>query len=108
MAALALLAPLAAVALCGALVRDGLLTTSGTSRGRRARGAAGRTEAARPRHPREGSRAAARDRNFLVTTLVVPVILFGFQVILNPGLIQGVTGDYRHAARWRSGSAPTS
>src|SRR6185503_14983453 len=43
-------------------------------------------------------RLLLRDRNFLVTTLVVPVILFGFQVILNPGLIKGVTGDYRHAA----------
>jgi membrane protease YdiL (CAAX protease family) len=101
MAALALLAPLTAVTLCGRLVRDGLLTTGGTFQGARRVAAApdlsGRKPLVRGILAKD-LRLLLRDRNFLVTTLVVPVILFGFQVTLNPGLIKGVTGDYRHAA----------
>jgi len=100
-AALAILIPLAAVMLCRHFVRDGLLTTSGTFQGvRRLPGAAALPE--RKSLFRgvlaKDLRLLLRDRNFLVTTLVVPVILFGFQVVLNPALIRGVTGDYRHAA----------
>jgi membrane protease YdiL (CAAX protease family) len=101
MGALAILAPLAAVALCGRLVRDGLLTTSGLFQGARRVPVA---PASAERKPlvrgilAKDLRLLLRDRNFLVTTLVVPVILFGFQIILNPALIRGVTGDYRHAA----------
>ena len=101
MGALAVLVPLAAVELCSRLVRDGLLTTSGTFQGTRRASA---TPTVTERKPlvrgvlSKDLRLLFRDRNFLVTTLVVPVILFGFQVILNPALIRGVTGDYRHAA----------
>jgi membrane protease YdiL (CAAX protease family) len=100
-AGFALLFPLASVSLCRHFVRDGLLTTSGTFQGvRRAPG-----EAAAPDRKTLFSGVLAkdlhlllRDRNFLVTTLVVPVILFAFQLLLNPALLRGVTGDYRHAA----------
>jgi len=101
MGSLAILVPLAAVALCGTLVRDGLLTTSGGFQGSRR---IPKASAAPERKPlvrgilAKDLRLLLRDRNFLVTTLVVPVILFGFQIILNPALIRGVTGDYRHAA----------
>lgn len=101
MAALTLLVPLASVGLCTRLVRDGLLTTSGTFQGtRRGPGAAsapGRKTFFRGVLAKD-LRLLLRDRNFLVTTLVVPVILFGFQVMLNPSLVRGVTGDFRHAA----------
>jgi membrane protease YdiL (CAAX protease family) len=101
LAATAILVPLGAVALCRHVVRDGLLTTSGSFQGSRRAPAA---PAGAERKPlvrgilAKDLRLLLRDRNFLVTTLVVPVILFGFQVVLNPALIQGVTGDYRHAA----------
>jgi ABC-2 type transport system permease protein len=101
MAGFALLFPLGAVALCRRFVRDGLLTTSGTFQG--ARRAPGAPPVPERRTLFRGVlakdlRLLLRDRNFLVTTLVVPVILFAFQLVLNPALIRGVTGDFRHAA----------
>ena len=39
-----------------------------------------------------------RDRTFLVNTLVVPVLVFAFQMVVYPNLLRGVTGDFRHAA----------
>jgi membrane protease YdiL (CAAX protease family) len=39
-----------------------------------------------------------RDRNFLVQTLVVPVVVFGFQLILNPALLRNILSDHRHAS----------
>lgn len=101
MAAFAVVIPLAAVALCRRLVRDGLLTTSGTFQGvRRVPGTPTAPERRRLFHGvlAKDLRLLLRDRNFLVNTLVVPVGIFGFQMVLNPGLVQGVTGDYRHAA----------
>jgi membrane protease YdiL (CAAX protease family) len=99
MLGLAILVPLAAVSLCRHLLRDGLLTSSGTFQGtRRARPAGAERTALVRGILAKDLRLLLRDRNFLVTTLVVPVLLFGFQLLLNPALIQGVTGDYRHAA----------
>jgi membrane protease YdiL (CAAX protease family) len=100
MGAFAILSPLAAVALCRHFVRDGLLAASGAYQGTRRAVA----DAARERKGlfrgvlAKDVRLLLRDRNFLVTTLVVPVILFAFQMVLNPALVRGVSGDYRHAA----------
>jgi hypothetical protein len=99
--ALAVLVPLASVTLCRHLVRDGLLATSGTLQGTRRPSAASHGPERKPLLRgilAKDLRLLLRDRNFLVTTLVVPVILFGFQIVLNPSLIEGVTGDFRHAA----------
>jgi membrane protease YdiL (CAAX protease family) len=97
--AAAVLFPLAATAACRFFVRDGLLTSSGTFQGSRHAG---------PRGPeRRGIfhgvlakdlRLLFRDRNFLVGTLVAPLLVFAFQAVLYPDLLHGVTGDFRHAA----------
>lgn len=101
MAACAVLLPLAAVAVCRHLVRDGLLTSAGTFQGHR-RGSPAPAGSAPPSLFRgvlsKDLRLLLRDRNFLVNTLVVPVGIFAFQMVINPGLVKGVTGDYRHAA----------
>ena len=99
LAASAALCTLLATAACRFFVRDGLLTTSGTFQGSRRAG---------PELPErrplfhgvlaKDLRLLFRDRNFLVGTLVVPVLVFAFQAVLYPNLLRGVTGDFRHAA----------
>ncbi|MFQ5655139.1 MAG: hypothetical protein ACE5GW_10475, partial [Planctomycetota bacterium] len=111
-AAVALLLPLLLVAGGGFLaagsvasarvVRDGLLSAGGPYQGSR-------------RKPRSGDRPSswswamsgilgkemrllARDRNFLVQTLVVPLLIIGFQVLINPQLVGAVSGNFRHGA----------
>lgn len=97
--ALAVLFPLAAVRLCRGFVRDGLLTSSGTFQGVRRASAAGPERRALFRGVlAKDLRLLFRDRNFLVGTLVVPVLVFAFQIVLYPNLLKGVTGDFRHAA----------
>jgi membrane protease YdiL (CAAX protease family) len=88
-----------ATAACRFLVREGLLTSSGTFQGQR--------HVPRPSPERRAFfhgvlakdlRLLFRDRTFLVGTLVVPVLVFVFQAVLYPNLLRGVTGDFRHAA----------
>ena len=43
-------------------------------------------------------RLLLRDRNLLVQTLIVPVLILTFQVVANPGLLSGAAGNFRHAA----------
>lgn len=77
------------------LVRDGLLNSSGVYQGRRGRdvpvarvtGVLGKD-----------LRVLFRDRNFLVQTLAIPLLVLGFQVFLNPGLLKSIGSDFRHAA----------
>lgn len=103
--------PWAAVRLCGRLVRGGLAGTGGVYRGRRAPGAASASRMKGARGwptgwrflrlrgvPAKELRLLLRDRNFLVQTLIVPVLILGFQVVLNPSLLQSATRDFRLAA----------
>ena len=99
LAAFAVLFPMGAVFGCRHWVRDGLLTSSGTFQGSRRRAPAGPER--RPLFRgviAKDLRLLIRDRNFLIGTLVVPVLVFAFQVVLYPDLLKGVTGDFRHAA----------
>jgi membrane protease YdiL (CAAX protease family) len=41
-------------------------------------------------------RLLGRDRNFLVQTLVLPVVIGGFQVLINPGILRGVASAPEH------------
>jgi hypothetical protein len=97
---LALGAPAASIMICARLVRHGLITESGVYQGRR--GPAGSAYAA-PAMFFKGIvakelRLLLRDRNFMVQTLVMPLIVIGFQLLINPGLFRAVGGDFRHAA----------
>lgn len=92
----AVLVPWVAVRLAQRFVRDGLLATSGVYAGKR------RAAASPPGMLRgvvgKDLRLLLRDRNFLVQTLVVPLAVFGFQLILNPELLRNILSDYRHAS----------
>jgi len=98
MLAAAILLPMAAVGFAQGLVRDGLVSTAGAYQGRR--------RAAAPPAAAGGFRGVVgkdlrllfRDRNFLVQTLVVPLVVFGFQLVLNPSLLRNILSDPRHAA----------
>ncbi len=94
---LAALFPLLSTGLASRLVRDGLIVSSGVYAGTRGR------PVHVPRGPFRGIlgkelRLLFRDKNFLVQTLVIPLIVFAFNVLANPNLVAGVTGDVRHAA----------
>ena len=94
---------LGSVSLSGWMVRDGLLGSSNPYRGSRSerRGAGVATGA--PSAWLGGIvgkelRLLFRDRNFLVQTLVVPLLILGFQLVMNPGLMKGAAGNFRHAS----------
>jgi len=108
-----ILIPLIAVQYSQWLVRDGLLSTSGVYTGTRTAVSAKSVSAERPAErtdKRQGLpwflRGAARkdllllfrDRNFLVQTLFVPVLIVGFNLIMNPELLPNVLSNFRHAA----------
>ncbi|HEX7901046.1 MAG TPA: type II CAAX endopeptidase family protein [Planctomycetota bacterium] len=77
------------------LVRDGLLTSSGVYQGERGR----RASSARVSGILgKDLRVLLRDRNFLVQTLAVPLVVLAFQLFLNPGMLKGIASDFRHAA----------
>jgi ABC-2 type transport system permease protein len=99
LAASAVLFPLAATGACRFFVRDGLLTSSGTFQGSR-HGVPAGPERRAVFHGviAKDLRLLFRDRNFLVGTLVAPLLVFAFQAVLYPDLLHGVTGDFRHAA----------
>ncbi len=93
LSALALLA--VALLLSQRIVRDGLLTATGVYQGLRGRGApAARVQGVLGKD----LRLLLRDRNFLVQTLAVPLVIVAFQVFLNPAMFEGVLSDFRHAA----------
>jgi membrane protease YdiL (CAAX protease family) len=79
----------AAVAIASHLVRDGLVTTSGGPyAGTRA------PAAPAPPHSRlkgmlgKEARLLFRDRNFMVQTLLVPLLILGYQVVVNPQMFE--------------------
>lgn len=95
----ALLFPLAAVTLCSSLVRGGLVNVTGAYVGKRTR--------PQPRTTRQpilrgivgkDLRLLLRDRNFLVQTLVIPVLIIGFQLVVNAGIVDAVRANFQHAA----------
>ncbi|HYG73979.1 MAG TPA: CPBP family glutamic-type intramembrane protease [Planctomycetota bacterium] len=99
MLAAVIVLPLAAVRFCQYLVREGLTGTSGTYTGTREKA---RAAAQAPTRLRgivgKELRLLFRDRNFLVQTLVVPVLGIGFQFLMSPELLAGAAGDLRHAS----------
>ena len=97
MLAFVLLVPWGAARLAQGLVRDGLLTTAGAYQGRRRAGAPSPSGGFRGVVGKD-LRLLFRDRNFLVQTLVVPLVVFGFQLILNPALLRNILSDHRHAS----------
>src|ERR1041384_914080 len=102
MAGLAVLVPLAAVGACRRFVRNGLLTSSGTIGGTRHAEGPVATRLERPSMLRgvlaKDLRLLLRDRNVLVQTVILPVLVFALQLAFYPNLLKGVQGDYRHAA----------
>jgi ABC-2 type transport system permease protein len=95
MVAVALGLVAAALRLAQRIVRDGLLTATGVYQGVRGRGGpAARVQGILGKD----LRVLLRDRNFLVQTLAVPLIIVGFQLFLNPALLRGIVSDFRHAA----------
>ncbi|HUS93112.1 MAG TPA: type II CAAX endopeptidase family protein [Phycisphaerae bacterium] len=97
LAAAGALLPLAAAAACQRMVRGGLIAESGTYHGRRGRP---------PRRASGGMVRGmlgkellllARDRSFLAQTVILPVVLCLFQVVLNPALFRAAADDLQHA-----------
>lgn len=81
------------------LVRDGLVVSAGSYRGER-----GLTPPAST--SRRWFRGIVdreivlllRDRNLLMQTLLVPLLVIGFQIGFNPAMFEGATDDSRHAS----------
>lgn len=100
LAGLAVAAPVLAALACERMVAGGVLARSGTFEGRRARpAAAGR----RKPHLLRGVLGKellllARDRSFLAQTVILPIILCLFQVVINRHLVQAAASAFRHAA----------
>jgi membrane protease YdiL (CAAX protease family) len=93
-----LLAAWGSALLCERLVARGLVTAAGAYQGRRA-GAA----LCWPRRLVTGILAKdllqlARDRNVLIQTLVAPVLVVAFQLLINQQLISDIGGNPRNAA----------
>jgi hypothetical protein len=87
-------------ALAGRLVRNGLVSTGGgVYQGRRGAPAAERRAGASFHGVlSKDLKLLRRDRSFLVQTLVVPVLIMGFQVAVHPGLLEAGARDLRHGA----------
>jgi ABC-2 type transport system permease protein len=106
MAASALLVPILAVLACSHLVRTGLISTTGPLQGSRgARRPQDPTRESADRRPpflkgalAKDLRLLRRDRNFLVQTLVFPLLLFSLQLLTNRGLLEALRTNFHHAA----------
>ncbi len=93
---------LAAVAGGAWLVRDGLVTASGAYAGRR-NGASSSGRFFPTGIIGKDMRLLLRDRNFLVQALVVPIVLVGFQLMINGGLVDAIGSNFQHAAAFAYG-----
>lgn len=95
------------VSFCTRTVESGLMVAGGPYQGSRearrrsastsTRAAASRPSAARTLLTKE-IRLLARDRNFFVQTIIMPVLIIGFQIIVNPTLLAQASKNPRHAA----------
>lgn len=93
--------PYCGVRLAESLVRNGLTTAGGGAyEGSRRKSGAPQPIDRSILHGIAGKeiRLLFRDRNFLVQTLIVPVLIVGFQVLMNPAILKGAAGDLRHAS----------
>jgi membrane protease YdiL (CAAX protease family) len=90
-----------AVAGMHGLTRAGLIRETNPYRGTRRQGAGLDVGAARSYWFQgvvlKDLRLLWRDRNLFVQTLVVPVVILGFQVVINPGLLNAVGSNFQHA-----------
>jgi membrane protease YdiL (CAAX protease family)/ABC-type multidrug transport system permease subunit len=81
------------------LVRDGLLTSTGTYRGSRG---ASLSEAGRGGWfsgiIAKELLLLSRDKNFLAQTLLVPLLIMGFNILLHPEMLRATLGNFTHAS----------
>lgn len=94
---------LGSVALSAHLVRRGLVCSAAPAAGERGLAAARRRSASDSRLRLRGLfgrelRLLLRDRTFLVQTILVPLLIIGFQIVINPALLGAAGEDFRHAA----------
>jgi len=92
--------PLVAAMFSATCVRDGLVATGHPYQGERGVVRARETGWLGRREGLVGKdlRLLVRDRNLLVQTLVVPVLIIGFNVFINPSMLRSVLADFQHAA----------
>ncbi len=99
MVVLGVAAPLGAARAAGWMVRDGLISHTGPLQGLRRPAGAIRFRPGRFRGIiGKEMLLLVRDRNFLAQTLVVPIIVIGFQLLLNPNLLRSMGGQFNHSA----------
>lgn len=97
----ALALPWLTVSICARAVRGGVVVAGGAYQGKRR--SAGTSISGSGGGRLRGIIAKdvtllLRDRNFLVQTLVVPVLIVGMQLVVNPHMLSGIIGNYHHAA----------
>jgi hypothetical protein len=80
------------------LVHDGLLKQSCELQGTRTPAAAGRFLSFFRGIVRKELLMLLRDRTYLAQSLIVPLAMVGFQFLVDPLILEGATGDGRHAA----------
>jgi membrane protease YdiL (CAAX protease family) len=94
------------------MVRDGVIESGGSMRGRRV--SASSQAPLRVRHRLSSAIAGIvgkdlhllwRDRNMLIGTLIVPIVLLGMQLAFNPAVLRQGFFDYRHIAAMAFGVA---
>lgn len=93
--AIVLIALVGGLFVCAHLVRNGIISSSAAP-------AAGRRGKAAPQALggvlAKERRLWLRDRNFLVQTTLVPILIFGFQLVINPGWLAATARDFQIAA----------
>jgi membrane protease YdiL (CAAX protease family) len=94
----ALAIPWAAVAVCDRLVLPGLVVAGATYQGaRRGDGARAWAKGLFEGVIAKDARLLFRDRNLLTQTLIMPLVLFAFQLAVNPLLLASILSTFRHA-----------
>ncbi len=101
MCGFAALAGFLSIRLCERITRRGLSGQSGGSIVSSARAPGRPAPAGRPRLSGivgKELRLLVRDRNFLTQTVIVPIFVFGIQLMVNPKILEALRGEFRHAA----------
>jgi ABC-2 type transport system permease protein len=80
------------------MVRDGLLSSAGAYRGARGPALSAEGEGWFSGIIAKELRLLSRDRNFMVQTLLVPLLIMGFNIILHPDLWKATLGNFTHAS----------
>jgi len=92
------LLPWLSAAGCERLVRTGLVGARGATSAGRKRAASRESRALLRGILAKEALVLLRDRNRFVQTLVIPVLVIGFQVLLNPDLLGGARSSFEHTA----------